>query len=95
MRKTSRVLVFTLIKMSLYFDAANILLNNEGAGGSLKSRTFNNKKLKNAPTHVYALVAQAKKWSPILKEVIERSGLLKTEKKVSNSQHRSSVFNFC
>ena len=58
--------------MSLYFDAANILLNSEGVGGSLKSRIFNNKKLKNAPAHVYALVAQATKWSPILKEVIEK-----------------------
>ncbi len=81
--------------MSLYFDAANILLNSEGVGGSLKSRIFNNKKLKNAPAHVYALVAQATKWSPILKEVIEKSDLLQTEKKVSVRQCRSSVFDFC
>jgi putative methyltransferase len=81
--------------MSLYFDAANILLNSEGAGGSLKSRTFSNKKLKNTPAHVYALVAQTKKWSPILKEVIEKSGLLQTEKKVSHLPLRSPVFNFC
>ena len=81
--------------MSLYFDAANMLLNSEGVGGSLKSRIFNNKKLKNAPAHVYALVAQATKWSPILKEVIEKSDLLQTEKKVSIRQCRSSVFDFC
>jgi 25S rRNA (cytosine2278-C5)-methyltransferase len=78
--------------MSLYFDAANVLLNNEGAGGSLKSRTFNNKKLKNSPARVYALIAQTTKWSPILKEVIEKSGLLQTEKKVSHRPHRSPVF---
>ena len=81
--------------MSLYFDAANMLLNSEGVGGSLKSRIFNNKKLKNAPAHVYALLAQATKWSPILKEVIEKSDLLQTEKKVSIRQCRSSVFDFC
>ena len=79
--------------MSLYFDAANILLNSEDAGGSLKSRTFNNKKLKNSPAQVYALIAQATKWSTILKEVIEKSGLLQTEKKASRLRH-SLVFNF-
>jgi len=79
--------------MSLYFDAANIL-NSEDAGGSLKSRTFNNKKLKNSPAHVYALIAQATKWSTILKEVIEKSGLLQTEKKASHRLRHLFVFNF-
>lgn len=69
--------------MSLYYDAADILANKEKAGGSLKSRIYNSQKLKNNPAQVYALVAESTKWAPVLKEVVEKSGILKSEKKVS------------
>jgi putative methyltransferase len=68
--------------MSLYYEAADILSNAEKAGGSLKSRIYGKKGLKSSPANVYALVSEATKWSAVLKDVVEKSGLLKEEKKV-------------
>jgi putative methyltransferase len=70
--------------MSLYFEAASAITNKEKVGGSLKSRIYGNKTSKHPPAQVYALVSEATKWSSILTEVIEKSGLLKVEKKVRN-----------
>jgi putative methyltransferase len=69
--------------MSLYQEAASAIQNSEGVGGSLKSRIYGNKKTKNTPPQIYALLSQTIKWSPILKPVIEVSGLLTAERKVS------------
>lgn len=69
--------------MSLYYDAADALANKEKAGGSLKSRVFKRKGLRNKPAQVYALVSESTKWSPVLKEVVEKSGILNSEKKAS------------
>lgn len=69
--------------MSLYHEAAEILTGSSSEGGSLKSRVFKKKGLKSPPNQVYALVLESCKWSPILKEVIEKSELLKLERKVS------------
>lgn len=71
--------------MSLYFEAAGILANTEAKGGSLKNRIFGKKDLKSPPGAVYALIAEATKWSSVLKEVVERSEVLKHEKKVLHS----------
>lgn len=69
--------------MSLYYDAAPLLLSEPGQSlGSLKTRTFGAKDLKSPPKQVYALVSEASKWSPILKEVVEKSQLLQLERKV-------------
>ena len=68
--------------MSLYHEAADILSNPNAAGGSLKSRVYGKKNLKSPPNQIYALVLETCKWSPVLKEVIERSDLLKHERKV-------------
>ena len=69
--------------MSLYYDAAPLLLSGPGQpSGSLKIRTFGAKNLKSPSTQVYALVSEASKWSPILKEVVEKSQLLVLERKV-------------
>ena len=57
-------------------------MNSDQTSGSLKSRVFSAKNLKSKPTQVYALVAEGSKWSPILKEVVEKSQLLTLEKKV-------------
>ncbi|KAM0559555.1 hypothetical protein ACHAPJ_004078 [Fusarium lateritium] len=69
--------------MSLYHEAAEILTGSSNEGGSLKSRVFKKKNLKSAPNQVYALVLESCKWSPILKEVIEKSELLKHERKLT------------
>lgn len=72
-----------LITMSLYYDAAALLQNDVGAGGSLKNRTYANKSSKHPPAKVFALITKTTLWSPYLKEVIDASGILKVERKVS------------
>ncbi|KZF23953.1 S-adenosyl-L-methionine-dependent methyltransferase [Xylona heveae TC161] len=82
--------------MSLYYDAARILESAGDAGGSLKSRIYNQtskanekgsgkdgSKNKSNPATIYALVSQTTKWAAPLKEVIEKSGLLDMEKKIT------------
>lgn len=80
-------------KMSLYYDAAPLLLPNSDQAGSLKSRVFNSKDLKSTPKQVYALVSEASKWSSVLSEVIDQSQLLQLERKVrlSNSSPARKV----
>ena len=72
--------------MSLYHESAPFILGKLGEGGketgSLKSRVFGSNTLRSSPTQVYALVAEASKWSSVLKEVIENSQLLVLERKV-------------
>jgi putative methyltransferase len=68
--------------MSLYYEASDILANTEAKGGSLKNRIFGKKDLKSSPGAIFALVAETTKWSSVLKEVIEKSDILKLEKKV-------------
>lgn len=70
--------------MSLYYEASDILANTEAKGGSLKNRIFGKKDLKSSPGAIFALVAETTKWSSVLKEVIEKSDILKLEKKVPN-----------
>jgi 25S rRNA (cytosine2278-C5)-methyltransferase len=68
--------------MSLYYEAATLLENPERIGGSLKSRIYKQKDLKSPPAQLYALLAETAKWSPVLKDVVEHSGLLAQERKV-------------
>lgn len=67
--------------MSLYHETAQIL-SDTSRGGSLKNRVFGRKGLKSPPAQVYALAVESCRWSGVLKEVIEGSGIL-SEKKVS------------
>ncbi|KAF6230711.1 hypothetical protein HO173_011063 [Letharia columbiana] len=69
--------------MSLYYDAAPLLLPNSDQAGSLKSRVFNSKGHKSPPKQIFALVTEASKWSPVLSEVIEKSRLLQFERKLT------------
>ena len=71
--------------MSLYYDAAPLLLASSEQTGSLESRVFNSKGNKSPPKQIFALVSEATKWSPVLSEVIEKSQLLQLERKVSAS----------
>ena len=66
--------------MSLYHETAQILTDTS-RGGSLKNRVFGKKGLKSPPGQVYALAVESCRWSGVLKEVIEASGIL-SEKKV-------------
>lgn len=68
--------------MSLYYEAAALLANADAKGGSLKSRIFGKKDLKSSPGAVFALITEATKWSAPLKDIIERSEILKLEKRV-------------
>jgi putative methyltransferase len=80
--------------MSLYYEAAALLANAENTGGSLKSRTYAKKDLKNSPAQIYALVSETTKWSPVLKQVVERSEILKYERKVFYNPFSLSLLKF-
>ncbi|EEA26494.1 hypothetical protein TMatcc_005229 [Talaromyces marneffei ATCC 18224] len=70
--------------MSLYYDASTILTSSSNdQGGSFKSRIYNSKSLKASPAQIYALVTEASKWDILLKEVIENSGILSSEPKLT------------
>ncbi|EMF15582.1 NOL1/NOP2/sun domain protein [Sphaerulina musiva SO2202] len=69
--------------MSLYHESAEILAASQKNGGSLKSLVFGKKTWKSDPKALYALTTETAKWSTILSEVLEKSGLLKIEKKLT------------
>lgn len=69
--------------MSLYHETADILSATPSTGGNLKTRIFGKKDLKSPQQQVYALALETCKWSPVLKEVIDNSELLRHERKVS------------
>jgi hypothetical protein len=77
--------------MSLYYEAAAILANADKTGGSLKSRIYTKKDLKSTPGQIFALIAESSKWSVVLKDVIEKCGLLAAERKVRVQAHRLSL----
>ena len=69
--------------MSLYHEAAAILQDTAGQGGSLKSRIYTNPKLQSPSKQLFALVSETLRWSGVLKDIIEASALLTAERKVS------------
>lgn len=68
--------------MSLYYEAAQVLDSAQKDGGSIKSLVFSKQDRKSDPKALFALSTEASKWSEILAEVIENSGVLKAEKQV-------------
>ena len=68
--------------MSLYNEAASFIDPHHAATGSLKSRIYASKGLKNKPSHIFALGSESFKWSTVISEVIERAGILELENKV-------------
>ena len=68
--------------MSLYYEAAQVLESAQRDGGSIKSHVFSKQDRKSDPKALFALSTEASKWSEILAEVIENSGILKAEKQV-------------
>ncbi len=75
--------------MSLYHEAAPLLVSKPGSEGSLKSKIFGSKDLKSQPKQIYALVSEAAKWSPILVDIIQRSRLLQLERKVCGTSRKN------
>lgn len=71
--------------MSLYHEAAEILTSSQKNNtGSLKSIVFGKKTWKSDPKALFALTTETAKWSVVLSEVLDNSGVLKIEKKVRN-----------
>ena len=68
--------------MSLYYDAVNILVRPAGSDESLATTVHRAPNLKTKAGQVYALVSEATKWSSVLSGIIERTEILKHEKKV-------------
>lgn len=68
--------------MSLYHEAAEILQKAKKNSGSLKSIVFGTKTWKTDAKTLFALSSEAAKWSEVLSEVVERSGVLGVEKSV-------------
>ncbi|KAJ5779922.1 Bacterial Fmu (Sun)/eukaryotic nucleolar NOL1/Nop2p [Penicillium paradoxum] len=68
--------------MSLYFDAVAIL-TAPSTGGSFKSRIYSARNLRASPAQIYALTTEAAKWDTVLAEVIDKSGILALERKLS------------
>lgn len=71
--------------MSLYHEAAPFLDTTSDQSGSLQFRIFKSEHLKSKPSQVFALVIEATKWSEILSEVIQNTGLLRQERKVQRT----------
>ncbi|KAK6431520.1 hypothetical protein LTR95_012320 [Oleoguttula sp. CCFEE 5521] len=69
--------------MSLYHEAA-VILNTVGKDKtSLKNEVFGKKEWKSDKKTLFALTSEAAKWSEVLSEVVERSGVLAREKALS------------
>jgi hypothetical protein len=83
--------------MSLYYETATIISRSpaDAAGGSLKSRVYATKGLKSSAPQVYALATETTKWSIVLKEVVERSGVLAVERKVGYLWTSQCTFSNC
>ena len=71
--------------MSLYFETAPYLEESDQAitKTSLKSRIFARNDAKNPARQIYALASEASRWSEVLAEVIDRTQLMESERKVS------------
>ncbi|KAI1835464.1 hypothetical protein DTO027I6_2845 [Penicillium roqueforti] len=68
--------------MSLYFDAVAIL-TAPSSGGSFKSRVYSARNLRASPAQIYALITEAAKWDTVLADVIDKSGILALERKLT------------
>lgn len=66
--------------MSLYHEAAGILDTVNKGRTSLKAEVFGKKGWKSDGKTLFALTSEAAKWSGVLAEVVEKSGILKIEK---------------
>ena len=77
--------------MSLYHEAAKVLASSQAGDTSIKSLVYSKKGWKSDPKTLFALSTEAAKWSEVLSEVVERSGLLNAEKQVRDLTGRSKT----
>lgn len=75
--------------MSLYHEAASILELSKTSDSSLKSLVFSGKEWKSHPKTLFALTTEAAKWSEVISEAVEKSGVLQVEKQVCIFSHSS------
>ena len=74
--------------MALYYEAAEILSALSTADGSLKSRIYDSDRpLRSPPALVYGLIKECSRWDTLLSEVIDHSGILANESKVSRRHY--------
>ncbi|CAI5756111.1 unnamed protein product [Candida verbasci] len=71
--------------MKLYFEAEKVLKSKNTNNGSLQSRIFNDKSLKNDPKHIFALVYSTLKYKPYINEIIKKSKIKNDNKKIKIS----------
>ncbi|KAI7440278.1 S-adenosyl-L-methionine-dependent methyltransferase, partial [Hortaea werneckii] len=69
--------------MSLYHEAAGILQAVRREQASVKSLVFSKKGWKSDPKTLFALSTEAAKWSDVLSEALEKSGILGVEKQLT------------
>ncbi|KAI7664449.1 S-adenosyl-L-methionine-dependent methyltransferase, partial [Hortaea werneckii] len=69
--------------MSLYHEAAAILQSVRKEQASVKSLVFSKKGWKSDPKTLFALSTEAAKWSEVLSEALEKSGVLGVEKQLT------------
>ncbi|KAI7217274.1 S-adenosyl-L-methionine-dependent methyltransferase [Hortaea werneckii] len=69
--------------MSLYHEAAGILQSARKEQASVKSLVFSKKGWKSDPKTLFALSTEAAKWSEVLSEALEKSGVLGVEKQLT------------
>ncbi|KAI7282383.1 S-adenosyl-L-methionine-dependent methyltransferase [Hortaea werneckii] len=69
--------------MSLYHEAAGILQSVRKEQASVKSLVFSKKGWKSDPKTLFALSTEAAKWSEVLSETLEKSGILSVEKQLT------------
>ncbi|RMY43685.1 hypothetical protein D0865_11074 [Hortaea werneckii] len=69
--------------MSLYHEAAGILQSVRKEQASVKSLVFSKKGWKSDPKTLFALSTEAAKWSEVLSEALEKSGVLGVEKQLT------------
>ncbi|RMZ28125.1 hypothetical protein D0859_07813 [Hortaea werneckii] len=69
--------------MSLYHEAAGILQAVRKEQASVKSLVFSKKGWKSDPKTLFALSTEAAKWSEVLSETLEKSGILGVEKQLT------------
>lgn len=77
--------------MSLYHEAAKVFDHfSSKKGGSLRSLIYQDSTLKSPHTNLYRVVSESLKFKEVLREVIDKSGLLKLERKASINNYLST-----
>ena len=70
--------------MSLYYEAASLISESPKATDSLRLRVFSRTaSFKSQPSQLYALLVETHQWNFALSEIIEKSEILRHERKLT------------